>query len=373
MLRCRLIENPEDLDRYSVAWNDLANKGESTDIFATFGFARAWWGAYGASKRLQLIIVEEEPSSKVRLIAPFYTDSSSPGVLKRMGDTQADYENLVFAAGDVESLACFLSWFRKQRNWRLLLLNRVPEHAAILSYFPCPIGPSVVTHMKILSWLDFRYPLVYRRWQNVHPRVCREDLIRLKDLVTERYCRKRANWFSRKGVLNYRCISNLNECLSILGEFMRIHIAEWGQKGQKSLFLESDNCNFYKFLVKELAPCGAIRIDVLSLDDRIIAAHFGFTWNGIVHHYKPCYDPAFSSHSPGTLLLAHTIRSAVMEEAKELDLLLGREAWKEEIASDIRTTGSLSIHRSRLRVFFWRINFVARKYIQQHTNRKASP
>jgi hypothetical protein len=281
MLRCRLVENPDELARCSTAWSSLAEKGESGDIFGTFGFTQAWWRAYGGSRRLHLILVEEESSSEIRLIAPLYSERSAPGVRRRIGDTQADYENLLYGAGDTESLGCFFSWLRGQRNWHLLLLKRVPEHGTVLNYYPHPVEPATANRGKALSWLDVRNPLVYRRWERVHPIIRGEALVGLRDLLSERFYRKRMGWLSRRGRLTYRWISKPEECLSRLDDFMHMHITEWSKKGLKSAFLEADHCRFYRFLVEELGPCGAIRMDVLSLDDRMVACHFGFTWNGL--------------------------------------------------------------------------------------------
>ena len=49
----------------------------------------------------------------------------------------------------------------------------------------------------------------------------------------------------------------------------------------------------------------------------------------------------------GKLLLAHILCTAFQQGAEEVDLLKGREPYKEKYASDIRTTGSLKIYRSR--------------------------
>jgi CelD/BcsL family acetyltransferase involved in cellulose biosynthesis len=86
----------------------------------------------------------------------------------------------------------------------------------------------------------------------------------------------------------------------------------------------------------------------LTLDNKIIAAHFGFTWDRRIYYYKPCYDPSLSSHSPGKVLLAYLIQDAITRGIQEVDFLYGLEDYKQDYTSEIRRTSSFLIQKSRL-------------------------
>jgi CelD/BcsL family acetyltransferase involved in cellulose biosynthesis len=347
MLKCRLVQDYYSLAEISEAWDGLVRKSEFNDVFATFGFARAWWRAYGKSRKLQVVVVEDE-FSRPHLIAPFYSEASAPGVWKLIGNFRADYNNLIHAAGDSESLLALFNWLKRQPGWHRLELNRIPGHVAVLRHFPRAYGPESSNLSKILSWLSVNSPLVYRRWHKQHPRIDRQALERLKSLLEQQNYRRQLKWLQRHGGFAYRCARDAGECLLLLPMLVKLHIRNWEAKGQRSLFLDTENQAFYRYLIDELAPYNAIRMDVLELNGKMIAAHFGFVWDQRIYYYKSCYDPDHSGRRPGKILLAYIIRDAWDSEAMELDLLNGNEEYKMKYASDIRTTGSLRLYRSRL-------------------------
>jgi CelD/BcsL family acetyltransferase involved in cellulose biosynthesis len=347
MLRCRFISNPHDLKAVSQAWDSLVKESEFNDIFATSGFAAAWWRAYGESRILRVLTIEDE-CSVPRLIAPFYSDRSSPDVWRLIGSFRADYNNIIHKRGDLESLNALFSELTKRSDWRILELNRLPEQTSILDFFPAAYGPAASRDQKLRSWLSLSSPLVYRKLHQENPRIERAALNRYRDMLDQPRYRGYLNWLGRRGTLAYRYVDKADECLSILPQFIELHIRSWNAKGQDSFFLKSENRHFYQYLIEELATYGAMGFDIFSVNDKIIAAHFGFTWDHRIYYYKPCYDPDYSSRSPGKLLLSYIIRRGLESKVTEVDLLNGLEPYKFKFASGIRNTGSLRIYRSRL-------------------------
>lgn len=357
MLSCRLIEDGSGIAEIAGAWDRLLCRSEFTTIFASAGFARAWWRAYGHHRRLRLLVVEDEMGP--RLIAPLYCDASSPDDWKMIGNFRGDYGNLIFSAGDVESLSCLFAWLRTHAGWQTLSMHNLPGHAAVLRFFPRAYTPDARYATKLRSWLVADSPLICQEWHAQHPRADAAKLRELAALLESRNHRKHVNWFSRQGTLAYRCLAEPADIRSRLPEFFALHVAEWSSKGGRSLFLEPANRDFYGFLTEDLAAYRTLRLDLLTVGDRLIAAHLGFDWHGRVSYYKPCYDPAVASHSPGKLLLAHIIRRAAEAGAPELDLLFGLEDYKKQYASEIRATGSIVMERSRWRALRRRLRPVS--------------
>lgn len=346
MLTARLIEHACDLKTLAPQWDALLQRSEFVSIFLTAGFAMSWWHAYGSSRELRLVVVEDG-SSCVRLIAPFYVEPSSPHLWELIGSFRADYNNLIVESDNMGALDFLFRWLRLDNRWRVLQFGNIPGHAAVLRYFRNAAQPTSGNLRTIRSWLDVRKPLAYRSWHAVHPRISSEHLVRFTGLLERPSHRKHINWFKRMGCLRYRCIRDCSEIRRRLPEFMDLHIAQRASKREQSMFLDAEHRIFYSRLAEDLEPYNALRMDVLALDERIVAAHIGFDWNNRIYYYKPCHDPAFNSHSPGKLLLAHILSTAFEHRAEEVDLLKGREPYKEKYASDIRTTGTLMIYRSR--------------------------
>jgi CelD/BcsL family acetyltransferase involved in cellulose biosynthesis len=353
---CDEIHDIDECSHFSAEWDDLVSNSDFSTVFATSGFARAWWRAYGNGKNLRLIVLKDS-DSVVRLVAPLYSHSSAPHVLRLIGDFRGDYNNVVFAKDDYSSVLQFFGWLRSRDDWRSFILHNVPGNSALLFCIPHVCGDGSKIPEKLRAWVDFRYPLVHRFWHQNHPRISRQRLEELVGTFVQDYrkVRSHVNWFSKRGVFSYQCVSDQAECLALLPDFMQLHIEEWASKNDRSLFLSQENRIFYEQLIKELAPSGAIRFDLLTLDGKMLAAHLGFNWRGSVAIYKWCYAVEFSKHSPGKVLLAHILNDALQRDAIEVDFLKGGEEFKASFASDVRRTGSLVIQRSRVAAVLARV------------------
>ena len=357
MFSSRIVNHINEIESIAGEWDRLVLQSEFIDIFLTAGFTRAWWKAYGEGKTLCLYVVEDE-DGKLRLIAPFYSEDTTPRMLRLVGDFRADYGNIVFTKGDLQSLEYFFSILWEKKDWEMLYIRKVPGHSALLSHFKMACDQESNFKDKLFSWLAIGNYFVYRKWHQEHPRINHESLQNFAGLLGRYSYKRQISWFKKMGEIKYRTYSSRKEVKYYLPKFFELHIKNWEAKEQKSLFLLKQNRNFYEYLVEELEPYQAIRLDLLTLNEKIIGAHFGFTWDRRLYYYKPCYDPSLANHRPGKILLAYMISHAIEEGIEEFDLLKGTEPYKENYASDIRKTGSLKIYRSRLAVAF---NALARK------------
>jgi CelD/BcsL family acetyltransferase involved in cellulose biosynthesis len=86
--------------------------------------------------------------------------------------------------------------------------------------------------------------------------------------------------------------------------------------------------NFYRRSAMHLLKLGVLRLYGLRLDGRIVASLYALAGGGRTFHYVSASDPAWSSLSPGSLLIGHAIEQAVHEHCTEFDFLGGREAYK---------------------------------------------
>jgi len=346
-LSCRLVEDEAALRSIGRAWDELVSRSEFPNVFATSGFARAWWRAFGGSRRLRLLVVED--GSRVRLIAPFYSDADEPGTWRLIGDPRADYMDLLFAAGDGEALDCLFDWMRRRRAWNSAILRRLPASSDVLGRFPTAVEPEDGMRRRLVGLRDLRSLLAFRLRHDEHPGMDRAAIGRMAGLVEQAKYRHAFRLLSQRGVVRFEALRERDAISRRLGEFMEQHVTLWASKGDRSQFQDEDSRKFFAFLIEELSPEGAVRLDTLTLDGRLIAGHFGFTWGGRLHYYKPCYDIAVASHpGPGKLLLAHMIRQAWLDGLTELDLGQGNEPYKKDYASGSRPTASLLVRRSRL-------------------------
>lgn len=90
-------------------------------------------------------------------------------------------------------------------------------------------------------------------------------------------------------------------------------------------------------------PDLAGRLSVLYAGDHVVAVHMGLRSHRTWHWWIPTYDPAFSRHSPGQLLLHEMVRACDEEGIERIDLGAGGARYKDRFA-----TGHVAIATGRV-------------------------
>jgi CelD/BcsL family acetyltransferase involved in cellulose biosynthesis len=66
----------------------------------------------------------------------------------------------------------------------------------------------------------------------------------------------------------------------------------------------------------------------MKLDGATVASLYCFSFGGVGYYYLGGFDPHLSRHSVGTLLTAHAMEQAILENCREFDFLRGQEPYK---------------------------------------------
>ncbi len=126
------------------------------------------------------------------------------------------------------------------------------------------------------------------------------------------------------------------EIAADLGILFRLHDARWAERPDSSSFSDPAIRAFHLEFARAALERGWLRLSVMEVDGVPIAALYGWLIGGRWSYYQAGFDPAWSRHSPGFLLLAETIREAIEDGASEYDMLLGDEAFKRRFATSSR-------------------------------------
>ena len=106
-----------------------------------------------------------------------------------------------------------------------------------------------------------------------------------------------------------------------LARYERVYAASWKRA--------EPHPGFIGRLAAGLAEAGALRLGLLHLDDRPIAAQIWIVWRGTATLYKLAHDRAFDRLSPGTALTMGMLERLLdHERLAELDLGAGDDPYK---------------------------------------------
>lgn len=114
----------------------------------------------------------------------------------------------------------------------------------------------------------------------------------------------------------------------ILAALSALHGRRWGRDGERGMLASSTVCAFHRDACAALQAAGALRLHAATLDGRVIAALYAFSWRGVTSLYLQGYDVELAALSPGALVIAHAVEEAAREGAREVDFLRGRERYK---------------------------------------------
>ena len=107
-----------------------------------------------------------------------------------------------------------------------------------------------------------------------------------------------------------------------LDTLFALHRSRWGSRTTD--FVDSA---FHREVARTALERRWLRLWLLELDDRPVAAWHGFQVGDVASYYQAGRDPAYEQLSVGFVLLAHTLRAAIAEGATEYRMGRGDEAF----------------------------------------------
>jgi CelD/BcsL family acetyltransferase involved in cellulose biosynthesis len=274
-------------------------------------------------------------------VAPLIVDDTAAGRIVRFaGDGRADYCDLL-AADNPSTLTEIVQAIKDYGRWDMVDLGNVPGGAPTADLLRA-ICERAGLHMLVDD--QFVCPtLVIRGHEHEAQRIASKPSLR-----------RRQHYFERLGNLNCQDLSTAADVEPHLDAFFAQHIARWEGSGTPSLFHDPLNRAFYRELTARLDGTSWLLFSQVQLDDRPIAIHYGFDYDGCQLWYKPSFDPAFSAGSPGVVLVQHLIRRALETGRREFDFTIGDEPFKWRFTNFARKTVRIRIFRDPGRYFFER-------------------
>jgi len=160
-----------------------------------------------------------------------------------------------------------------------------------------------------------------------------EELLARKSWNFRRQVRKRERALLRDHSVRYLLTEEPGRLDADMELLMRLHDARW--EGASRAFAGPRRA-FHHDFARQALERGWLRLRILELDDRPVAASLGFRFGGVESNYQTGRDPGFSESSVGFVLLCHSIREALEDGMREWRFLLGDEPYKGRFADHDR-------------------------------------
>jgi CelD/BcsL family acetyltransferase involved in cellulose biosynthesis len=286
-------------------WSRLAF--ESRNFFSTIEWAETWWRRSGRNERP--LVVACRDGDETTSLLPLYVWSRRPVKVARfIGHGPADQLGPICGPSGRAAAGAALRHVPEEASVDVVFAELLPgaeRWAETLRQRPLRVESSPTISLAG-GWNAY----LERRSANLRQQI-----------------RRRERQLCSRHEVRFRLASTqtLQDDLTLM---FALHRARWDAGG--SAFLRFERFH------RELAPLaddrGWLRLWFLDLDDRTVAAWYGFRFAGVESYYQAGRDPSLRDASVGLVLLAHSIREAAEDGMSEYRLLRGDEGFKQRLA-----------------------------------------
>ncbi len=307
MLRMRVLSGPDCLDEIRAEWQELAAGSPATTPFQTWEWQSTWLRHYRGAKRPHIVTVRE--GDTLVGLMPFTRTTGPWRTIRAMGSGSSDYLHPLARDGYESVVAGQIAQhLREMADVDLIDLHQICGNQPLASFAP------TTARIEQATCLVLDLPASYDAYLTGLSKSLRYDVRRLEKSVF------------REGRATVEQVTEdeIGKGLDILFEQ---HKMRWRKRGLPGAFVGRAQ-RFHQDWGRQAIPHGWLWLSILKLDGEPIGAIYAMRAGSTCFYYQAGFDPAQGSLSPGTLLVAATIRRAIDEGLTQFDFLRGDEPYK---------------------------------------------
>lgn len=303
------VELSEGLPADRDEWSALTD--EHGTIFQTPEWVETWARHFAPGKALHIVTARDDVH-RLRAVIALSAWSERPWrVLRFAGHGPADCLGPVCAAGDRKRVARLLRETARKLGGRVLLAEQIPAGAGwdeLLGGRVMARGPNLTLPLEQPDFAD-----VSAGWSRSFARKIGRDERRL----------------DREHEVRWRHVSDPGDVERDFGTLFALHEARWGTESS----LTADRAFQFDF-ARVAARRGWLRLTMLEVDGRPVAAVYNLRFGRGEHQYNQGRDPGFERIAIGMLALTESIRGAHRAGVESFCFGRGGEEYKRRFTSN---------------------------------------
>lgn len=315
------VERIASLAEVRDDWDRLA--AGAGHVFATWEWISSWWAHMGQGRELYSFACRDEDGRTIAIL-PLYVAMRRPLRLARFIG-YGDLNSPLCLAEDRPRAAAALRQVLGLggKRCRLLLAENLPADAGWRGLLGGRLlfeKPDPVLETGGRSW---------------------EEFLASQSKRFRKRTRQQESRLERAFELNYRLAEPGDGLDRDIEALARLHHARWGE--ERSGLLDGPRGEAVRAALRLIAARGWLRLWLMELDGRTVAADLAFRWEGSEWAMNAGRDPDYDQHSVGAVLMAHAVRQAFEDGIETYRLLQGDDEYKLKWASEVRATQTMLV------------------------------
>lgn len=318
-----LADGDAALAALDATWDELAER--SATPFLTSAWLRPWWAAFGRGTPVAALLRNREG----RLIA---------GALVRRAPAGRMVATANVHSGDWDAVS--MDEAARAALWRQLA-RAAPaqlELRALRESFAVATAALADAGYRTTSWAEAQSP-----WIELSGDF--DAFLATRSAGLRQQWRRRRRALERQGRLEFRVTTGGPRLDADLDALLRLEASGWKYRAGSAIMSNARTVRLYRSFAHALAERGWLRLAVLELDGRPIAADLGTALGGTGHLIKTGFDEDAAAFSPGLVLRGQVLRAAIEEGLRDYDLLGGPDAYKLRWTDQVRPRAGVAAGR----------------------------
>jgi CelD/BcsL family acetyltransferase involved in cellulose biosynthesis len=320
-LRSALLENAAELAPLEFQWRRLAE--ERANIFLTPEWFSTWLRHY--DEYAPAVPVVTRGDSLLGLVPLVRVRRGRPRRIQFAGANAGDYFHPVAAESDEGAVAgaAARALALGRRGYNTLVLENVDPDAAWWTELAHE-SPRSITAKRVKGSVLPYTDLTGLSW---------DEFLAGRSRNFRRDLRRKSTRLQESHRVEFRRTETHAELERDLETLWRLHDLRWADRDEDSAAAEPRLRRFLADLAAVTLEQGWLRLWILELDGEPVAARLEWLFGTRLASYYTGFDPKLDREGVGFVLVAHTLRAAIEEGAREYNMLLGSEQWKTRFAT----------------------------------------
>lgn len=333
----------EIVERLAAEWRALCAEGRYTAPFYQPEWIAAYLQAFAADKTL--VVFTARRHGQLRAVLPLIAEwTTLHGVpvrkLRSPSNVYTCRFDVIAGGGDeIEAVAGIWQALQQRGGWDVIELSEVPQGG---------LGEALLTRaanegFPVGHWATSAGPyLAFALARGTTEERMEATLTQVSAKFRASLRRSRRR-LEELGKVQVSCeeASTPTE----LARFYALESAGWKGRAGTAIACDDRTRQFYDLVAQASAARGKFLLFRMDCGTDTIAMRFCLTDDNTCYLIKPTYDERFRKYSPGHLLFAEVMQSAMARGLHECDLLPPEAEWKSHWTKTARAQGHCYIFR----------------------------